>query len=103
MALEEWKILVTGRVQGVFYRKSVLDFVNDHNLSLSGYVRNLIDGRVEVLAQGETSVLTVLLEYCSEGPQMARVDDVYVEKSIHNLFAGESTVTSDFAGFTIRA
>jgi acylphosphatase len=71
------RAIVRGRVQGVGFR----DFVwrRARFLGLSGYVRNLPDGRsVEVVAEGERQALEQLLEYLREGPRAARVDEVEV-------------------------
>lgn len=69
--------VVSGRVQGVFFRAWTRD--KARRLQLSGYVRNLPDKRVEVLAQGEESALNKLLEKLHQGPPLARVDSVESE------------------------
>lgn len=66
--------IVSGRVQGVAYRYFAQRWAGA--LSLSGWVRNLPDGRVEVLAEGEKEVLEVFTERLREGPRMAVVDDL---------------------------
>ncbi len=68
---------VTGRVQGVGFRY----FVYRHALALelTGYVRNLRDGRVEFLAQGKADDVLDLLERLREGPSHARVIDLQFE------------------------
>ncbi len=65
---------VSGRVQGVGYRY----FVYDHArvLGLTGWVRNLQDGRVEVVAEGSTEALEALLSELQRGPGGSRVKDV---------------------------
>jgi len=65
---------VSGRVQGVFFRA----FVERQAavLGLAGYVRNLPDGGVEVVAEGERLNLEKLLEYLRVGPPRARVERV---------------------------
>lgn len=65
---------VRGRVQGVFFRATTRD--KARALGLDGYVRNLPDGRVEVLASGDAEDLESLERFLREGPQMARVDGV---------------------------
>jgi len=68
---------VSGVVQGVNFRawtKSQAD-----NLDIKGWVRNLSDGRVEVLAQGEQEALEELKERLFKGPTMSRVEDVQCE------------------------
>ena len=83
-------ILVNGHVQGVFFRKSVMDLAR--TLGVTGWVRNLRDGRVEAMAEGEKAKLEQLVEFCHAGPPGARVRDVGVEWSD---FRGE------FQGFRI--
>lgn len=65
---------VSGRVQGVFFRA----FVESHalELNLTGYVRNLPDGTVEVRAEGERQRLEKLVDYLGKGPPPARVQKV---------------------------
>lgn len=68
------KFLVSGSVQGVFYRK----FVKEHadSLLLKGYVRNLKDGGVEVLVEGEEKKIEELEEKLKEGPEFSQVRKV---------------------------
>ena len=69
--------LVRGYVQGVNFRQFV--FTRARSLRLTGYVRNLEDGRsVEVVAEGQRRDLEQLLEYLREGPRSARVEQVEV-------------------------
>lgn len=64
--------LVSGRVQGVFFRASTRD--QAQQLGLGGHARNLPDGRVEVLACGDDAALAVLRDWLRRGPPHARVD-----------------------------
>lgn len=70
-------IIITGRVQGVFFR----DFTCRHaqSLKLTGWVRNLIDGRVEITAEGERHKIESFLDVVKTGPESARVDDCQIE------------------------
>ena len=68
------RVLVSGRVQQVGYRDYMVRHA--HKLGVTGWVRNLSDGRVEMLADGEQDALDAFLAICREGPQLARVDDV---------------------------
>ncbi len=63
---------VSGRVQGVAYRYFAQKWAGA--LSLSGWVRNLADGRVEVMAEGEEAALGSFVERLREGPRMAVVE-----------------------------
>lgn len=74
--MEAYRIFVSGRVQGVGYRWFAEQEASV--LSLTGYVRNLTDGRVEVLAQGTKSGLTALCRLLEQGPTMARVINIEV-------------------------
>ncbi len=66
--------LAKGRVQGVGYRAFCAD--EAMLLGIAGYAKNLPDGRVEVLAEGDESILRQFIERLREGPFLARVDDV---------------------------
>ena len=68
------RIFVSGRVQGIGYRDWVVRTAQRNRLT--GFVRNLKDGRVEILAAGGEEPLQALVESCREGPAMARVDHV---------------------------
>lgn len=70
-------ILVSGKVQGVFYRATTKEVAD--RLGLTGWVRNLPDGRVEIVAEGEEDALKNLISWCWEGPPLARVDSVDVK------------------------
>ena len=67
---------VTGRVQGVFYRASTRDTARA--LGLTGWVKNMMDGSVELEAQGPEEKIEQLIIWLNEGPPHARVDHVYV-------------------------
>lgn len=67
-------MLISGRVQGVGFRAFVAEAAG--RLGLSGWVRNLGDGRVEVLAEGGAAALDALAAACGRGPLLARVDAV---------------------------
>lgn len=68
------RFLVSGRVQGVFFRASTRD--QAQRLGLRGHARNLPDGRVEVWAVGEADAIDALARWLRHGPPMARVDEV---------------------------
>ena len=67
-------ILVSGMVQGVFFRYSTVSRARE--LRLTGWVRNLPDGRVEILAQGEKKKLEQLVSWARRGPSGARVSKI---------------------------
>ena len=68
------RFLVSGRVQGVFFRASTRDAARA--LGLAGYARHLDDGRVEVVAQGSEDAIEALRAWLHDGPPQARVDQV---------------------------
>jgi len=70
------RVLISGRVQGVCFRACTRD--QAQILNLSGWVRNLSDGRVEALFEGSTEVIEQMLEWCKEGAPSSSVSDLEV-------------------------
>jgi acylphosphatase len=68
------RIFVSGRVQGVGFRDWVVRTAQ--RTGLTGWVRNMRDGRVEILVSGEEEAVARLVEGCGEGSPLARVDHV---------------------------
>lgn len=68
------RLVVTGRVQGVFYRGWTVETAQ--RLGLAGWVRNRRDGSVEIAAWGSAEALEALEAACHDGPPAARVDAV---------------------------
>lgn len=68
------RFLVSGKVQGVFYRASTRE--QALALGLAGHARNLADGRVEVIACGPAAAVEALERWLWRGPAAARVDEV---------------------------
>lgn len=85
------EVVISGRVQGVWFRASTRD--QARRLGLSGWVRNLPDGRVEAVLEGEESRLQAMLDWCHAGPPGARVDHVEVRRGV---------ATGEFEGFDVR-
>lgn len=71
------RILVSGRVQGVWFRASARDRARE--LTIDGWARNLSDGRVEMVAEGTPEAVDSFLGWCGRGPEGARVAAVEVE------------------------
>ncbi len=67
-------VLVTGKVQGVWFRESTRQ--EAERLGVGGWVRNLPDGRVEAVFTGPTAAVDELVAWCRKGPPAARVDGV---------------------------
>lgn len=80
------RFLVSGKVQGVFFRASTARVAEE--LGLRGYARNLPDGRVEVLAVGSATSLQSLASWLRQGPPRARVMDVVADERPAAEFAG---------------
>ena len=72
------RLIICGRAQGVWYRGSAQEIAGE--LGLTGWVRNLGDGSVELVAEGESSSLEALKVWCREGPPLARVHDIFEEQ-----------------------
>lgn len=66
--------LVSGQVQGVFFRASASE--RAHELGVSGWARNLADGRVEILASGDDDAVDAFRAWLDHGPPAARVDRI---------------------------
>ncbi len=82
---------VHGLVQGVFFRQHTLR--QAQRLNLTGWVANLPDGNVRVVAEGEESALRALLDFLHRGPPAAQVKRVAVEWS---------TGAGEFSDFRVR-
>ena len=71
------RILISGKVQGVFFRVSTKKIAQEY--SICGWCRNTKDGKVDIFAQGYYKRLDDFLKWCNDGPDTARVDNVEVE------------------------
>ena len=74
MALKRIHLVVRGRVQGVYFRASAQR--EARQLGLTGWVKNRIDGAVELVAEGEEDQVKDFLAWSQQGPSTARVDKV---------------------------
>lgn len=86
------RLTVAGRVQGVSYRAYAQHKAKA--LSLAGYARNLPDGRVDILAEGDAVRVEEFIAWCRQGPPLARVSDVAVH--------GEEFIPGEHERFVIR-
>lgn len=85
-------LIVHGKVQGVFYRENTMNKARQIG-GLTGYVKNLLDGTVEVVAEGEDKKLRDLLTACKKGSfqsDVRKVDETYSE------------ATGEFEGFLME-
>ena len=71
------RVVVRGRVQGVFFRAETRD--RARSLDLAGWIRNNPDGTVEAVFEGDRDRIDSMLDWCRSGPSLAHVDDVEVE------------------------
>jgi len=69
--LQTISITVKGKVQGIFYRQSAKELA--HQLGISGQIKNLPDGNVQIIATGTKVQLDQLMEWCKKGPPNAIV------------------------------
>ncbi|KAF1071462.1 MAG: Acylphosphatase [Pseudomonas citronellolis] len=81
---------VSGKVQGVYYRQSTQE--QAERLQVDGWVRNLGDGRVEVLMEGEEEAVATLEQWLQQGPDAAEVEALAVE----------TLPTQEIVGFVVR-
>jgi acylphosphatase len=70
------RVLVSGRVQGVFFRASCAERAEE--LGLSGWIRNVAGGDVEAVFEGTGSAVEQMVRWCREGPPLARVGRIEV-------------------------
>jgi acylphosphatase len=69
-------IFITGKVQGVYFRQNAA--LKAQELNVSGWIRNLKDGRVEAVFEGEKANINKLLNWCKQGPKDAIVRNTEV-------------------------
>ncbi len=81
------RVLITGRVQGVAFRYWTED--EARRRGLDGWVRNLLDGRVEALFQGDPVLVEEMIAACHQGPRLASVTKV-------ESFEGEEPIAPGF-------
>ena len=72
--LQRAHVMVSGQVQGVFFRDSTRQKAQE--LGLAGWVQNTPDGRVEALFEGPSDRVKEIVRWCEEGPQQASVENV---------------------------
>lgn len=83
------QIFVSGKVQGVWYRQSTKDEALKRGVT--GWARNLSDGRVEVLVCGDAEAVAELEHWLHDGPDRARVDEVITIERDYQAIEGFST------------
>lgn len=91
MSKKRVRLIILGKVQGVFFRASTSRVAR--SLGIRGFVRNLPDGSVELVGEGEEGALERLIDWCRKGPPGAQVTQVKIrwEESVN-----------EFNGFGVR-
>jgi len=89
--MKQLHIIITGKVQGVFFRHNTN--IVAQQLGLTGFVRNLDSGHVEIIAQGNEEQLAKLIEFCRKGPDESEVVDLQVN---------EQSIEQPLKSFSIR-
>lgn len=84
-------VYISGRVQGVFFRVNTRD--EARKLGLTGWVKNLPDGRVEAVFEGDKQKIEEILDFCKLGPEAASVTGVDIDWE---------EPTGEFDGFEVR-
>jgi acylphosphatase len=84
MKLKALKIIVHGKVQGVYFRKYTEQIAK--SLQLNGFVRNAKDGTVYIEACGDEEALKKLVAWCNKGPERASIDKVEIIEIAVNDF-----------------
>ncbi len=84
MSNQRVRLFVTGKVQGVFFRQTLKVMAKKNGIF--GWVKNLKDGRVEAVLEGDEEKISRLIEWAHGGPANARVEDVDIR---NEKFTGE--------------
>jgi acylphosphatase len=84
-------VYISGRVQGVFFRAETQRTAKSFNLT--GWVRNMADGSVEALFEGEDTNVDKMLDWCHIGPPAAKVEEVLIQEELY---------TGEFRDFNIK-
>jgi acylphosphatase len=78
------RVLISGLVQDVWFRATTAK--QAVRAGVDGWVRNLADGRVEAVLEGSADAVNEMIDFCSRGPEMARVDQIDIaEETPENL------------------
>lgn len=71
-------VIISGKVQGVWYRASTKQMADQ--IGITGWVRNTSEGNVEAIFEGEKKLINEMIEWCNQGPPLAKVDNVTIKK-----------------------
>jgi acylphosphatase len=89
--MKRMHVFISGRVQGVAFRHYTVETAG--SLNLGGWVRNLDDGRVEAVFEGDDVPVDAMLAWCKKGPSLSRVTHVDMQ---------EEPFSAQYEDFTIR-
>jgi acylphosphatase len=84
-------VVISGKVQGVWFRANTKQ--KAEQLGIKGWVRNTSDGKVEAIFEGDEENISEMINWCRQGPPLAKVEDVKIE---------EKTPNDDYDTFIIR-
>jgi acylphosphatase len=84
-------LIISGRVQGVWFRASTKQKANQ--LGLTGWVQNTDNGKVEAVIEGEEISIKEMIKWCQHGPSMARVEKVEIK---------DEKTTDSYTDFSIK-
>jgi acylphosphatase len=90
MSKQRIRLFVTGKVQGVFFRQTLKVMAKKNDVF--GWVKNLEDGRVEAVLEGDEDKVSRLVEWAHGGPANARVEDVNIRNE---------KFTNEFSAFDV--
>ncbi|HUU48216.1 MAG TPA: acylphosphatase [Nitrosopumilaceae archaeon] len=91
MTSQRVRVFIKGKVQGVFFRQALKVKAKQNNVF--GWVKNLIDGRVEAVLEGDEERVNNLVEWCHGGPANSRVEDVEIKNE---------KFTNEFSEFDVK-
>lgn len=74
-------IVVSGKVQGVFFRSRVKKLADD--LNIFGYVKNVDDDKIEAIFEGNSDAIERMLDFCKEGPDEAEVAAIVIDDELY--------------------
>jgi len=84
-------VVISGRVQGVWFRASTRD--KAQQLGLTGWIKNTSEGNVEAVFEGEEKLINEMLDWCRHGPPLSEVKNVEIKKR---------RPSNDFDDFSIK-
>ncbi|MBI4743282.1 MAG: acylphosphatase [Actinobacteria bacterium] len=91
MAKTRAHVFIDGKVQGVYFRSYLCEKAGESNVT--GWVKNLADGRVEAVLEGEEENIVKMIGFCKEGPPSAKIIDLKVDWFGY---------TGEFSSFSIK-